>query len=129
VKSGAVRKQLHQIWTRDGGICWICKGPVELADASRDHFLPRSKGGKNNIENLKLAHKSCNSRRGNGDVVLRTRKKRGARKSAAINPETRLEFDAVRVRKVLSYITNENASSFKELTEDEKISLQKRDEP
>jgi 5-methylcytosine-specific restriction endonuclease McrA len=29
-----------------------------------DHVLPRAYGGSDHIENLKAAHKSCNSRKG-----------------------------------------------------------------
>lgn len=29
-----------------------------------DHVIPRAKGGSNAVENLRLAHRRCNSRRG-----------------------------------------------------------------
>lgn len=44
------------------GICWICGRPG--AD-TRDHVRPISKGGTNDPSNLRPAHRSCNSARGN----------------------------------------------------------------
>lgn len=129
MKTGATRRQIYKIWSRDNGVCWICGKHVELEDASRDHFVPRSKGGINNITNLKLAHKLCNSKRGNGDPVPKRLKK--AARVAAINVETGLEFTVAEMRgrrMVLEHITNDNAVAFKKMTEEEKISLQKRDE-
>jgi 5-methylcytosine-specific restriction endonuclease McrA len=32
--------------------------------ATIEHHLPRSKGGKNKIENLRLAHRQCNQVKG-----------------------------------------------------------------
>lgn len=56
-----------------------------------DHYIPFSKGGGHNIENLKAAHKICNLRRGNGEnkgsiasaKAAKARKK--ARKDAGID--------------------------------------------
>lgn len=48
------------------GICWICKKFIARNNASRDHVKPKSLGGSNEITNIALAHKSCNSKRGNG---------------------------------------------------------------
>ena len=68
--------KLLLIYNRDKGICGICGNPVphptqalegrarRLA-ATRDHILPKSKGGTDKSSNLRLAHYACNSRRGN----------------------------------------------------------------
>lgn len=57
---------------RDGVACSICAEPVDLAlawpdrmSASRDHVVPVTHGGTNAADNLRLAHLSCNSRKGN----------------------------------------------------------------
>lgn len=34
-----------------------------------DHIDPRSKGGDNRMENLLLAHKGCNEKRGSGPLT------------------------------------------------------------
>jgi 5-methylcytosine-specific restriction endonuclease McrA len=48
--------------------CWICRLP--FADHPHlqrtiDHFLPRSKGGDDSLDNLRYAHCFCNRCRGN----------------------------------------------------------------
>lgn len=63
------RLNLNIIYARDKGLCWICllldkPAYVKRKDASRDHYMPTSEGGSDDYENLRLAHKSCNSRRG-----------------------------------------------------------------
>jgi hypothetical protein len=57
---------------RDKGICHICLAAVRLdvdlmhaMAPTRDHILPVTKGGKTEWANIKLAHRGCNSRRGN----------------------------------------------------------------
>ena len=56
---------------RDGKRCWLCgekmdfHGPRTSARAATlDHVIPRSLGGPNADTNLRLAHRSCNNRRG-----------------------------------------------------------------
>jgi 5-methylcytosine-specific restriction endonuclease McrA len=57
------------IYERDNGVCHLCDRVVPRLEASRDHVKPRSEGGKTNFENIKLAHTSCNSRRGSRPVA------------------------------------------------------------
>lgn len=57
-----------EIWKRDHAICHLCDRYVPLVEASRDHVLPRHHGGKTTWDNIRLAHKDCNSRRGHRDV-------------------------------------------------------------
>lgn len=46
---------------RDGYFCFICKDPFGKKEKPTiDHWIPISKGGTWNIENLRLAHKACN---------------------------------------------------------------------
>ena len=64
--SGRQRKRLTQvIYDRDAGICHLCRLPVRREDASVDHVIPLSKGGPSTMANLKLAHRRCNSAKGN----------------------------------------------------------------
>lgn len=47
------------------GICQICQKEVDdPAQASRDHIIPVSRGGESVLENLQLAHRSCNTDKG-----------------------------------------------------------------
>lgn len=50
-----------------GRVCHLCGRPG--AD-SADHLIPRSCGGDDSLDNLRPAHKSCNSTR--GDLALAT---------------------------------------------------------
>jgi hypothetical protein len=55
---------------RDGDKCHLCgelmtfDGTNNKLSATFDHIIPRSKGGNSSLANLKLAHKHCNSVRG-----------------------------------------------------------------
>ncbi len=52
------------VWVRDQGLCQLCGQPVQPAEASLDHVLPRCYGGPSTIANLRVAHQRCNSARG-----------------------------------------------------------------
>lgn len=68
---------------RDGAHCGICQRTVDLTLSSGprgsdqgpsvDHLIPRSKGGTDDLVNLRLTHWGCNRNRGNrgGDEQLR----------------------------------------------------------
>lgn len=57
------------IYWSEGMICHLCGGVIEKKkDFSRDHEIPKSKGGKRG-DNLKPAHKFCNYKKGNKDLV------------------------------------------------------------
>lgn len=60
------------LFDKEGWICWVCDFPVSPdtkypnpACPSVDHVTPLSLGGDHTLENSRLAHFSCNSRRGN----------------------------------------------------------------
>lgn len=68
-------KSLKELYKRDKGICYICGGKCDYEDytfngntfiagnyyPSIDHVIPLIKGGNDNWDNLKLAHRICNS--------------------------------------------------------------------
>ena len=61
----------HSLYERDAWQCAICNLPVDRAAhwnddqaPSLDHILPRSLGGTHEAENLRTAHRICNSVRG-----------------------------------------------------------------
>jgi len=47
---------------RDGEFCGVCGGAL-LGRIQIDHILPVSEGGVTRIDNLRLAHPSCNNAR------------------------------------------------------------------
>lgn len=59
------------VFNRDGWVCGICSEPVSVEavypdplSASLDHVVPLSLGGAHSLENVQLAHLSCNVRKG-----------------------------------------------------------------
>lgn len=69
---------LEELYKRDGGICHICGKQCRYEDytvvneifiagnyyPSIDHIIPLAKGGEHSYENVKLAHRICNTKRG-----------------------------------------------------------------
>jgi len=53
------------VWLRDGGLCQYCEKEIRLSEATVDHVLPKSKGGRNDWENVTLACTKCNQKKGN----------------------------------------------------------------
>lgn len=62
---------LEKLFARDHGICYLCGEPCDWADVtdgnagdrypSIDHVKPVSKGGSHTWNNIKLAHRVCNT--------------------------------------------------------------------
>lgn len=48
---------------RDGYVCHICGLPVSEDELSFDHVIPLAKSGSHTTDNIKVAHKRCNSRK------------------------------------------------------------------
>lgn len=74
---------LEEVYERDHGICYICGEPCDWNDyevkdgviiygnnyPSRDHVVPKSKGGKNDWNNIRLAHRLCNSLKASKEIA------------------------------------------------------------
>lgn len=65
------------LWIKQRGLCWICGRPMNRFGASddplgpsRDHLLPRSRGGRSATCNYLLAHRKCNSNRGAPKLMM-----------------------------------------------------------
>lgn len=72
----AIRPRFSSVFSRDKGCCGICGLKTDRAKAvphplapTLDHVLPVSKGGRHEMDNVRIAHFSCNSKRGNRDVT------------------------------------------------------------
>lgn len=77
-ETGDTSISLDALMERDAGICWICGKRVDTNDyhwkdkifvagnnyPSIDHVIPLAKGGRHEWQNVKLAHRICNSRKG-----------------------------------------------------------------
>lgn len=71
---------LTEVYQKDNGKCWLCGGMCDWSDSftteegyfvagdeypSIDHVVPLSKGGLHTIDNVRLAHRGCNTKKGN----------------------------------------------------------------
>lgn len=74
---------LADIYKRDAGICHICGGQCSYDDytvvgdvfiagnyyPSIDHIIPLARGGVHSYDNVRLAHRICNARRGTKELT------------------------------------------------------------
>jgi hypothetical protein len=60
---------LQGIIERDGTACVWCGREPWRTDLTAEHVFPRSRGGRTSAENLTIACRSCNKRRGTRPVV------------------------------------------------------------
>lgn len=56
---------LRQLYHVYDGVCQYCLKTITYATATRDHVIPRSKGGGNQDDNIVLSCKKCNSKKSN----------------------------------------------------------------
>ena len=49
--------------------CWYCGKKMEPSLLTKDHVFPRSKGGNNDMDNIIMVCKACNSGKGNMDLL------------------------------------------------------------
>jgi len=74
---GTAGRQVAWLRRKYGDWCWLCGKPIDFTITdirnplhySRDHVIPRARGGSSSRENLRLAHRGCNSRRGQQSPV------------------------------------------------------------
>lgn len=48
--------------------CYLCLKPIEFKNDSLEHKIPLVRGGTNEYNNLAIAHRSCNSKKGKKTV-------------------------------------------------------------
>lgn len=68
---------VSRLMARDGTACAICGGYLDRSVRDHDHpqyvtfdhIVPRSRGGDSKLENLRLAHRLCNTKRGNDPIL------------------------------------------------------------
>lgn len=74
---------LEELYKRDAGACHICGGQCRYDDytvvgdvfiagnyyPSIDHIIPLAKGGEHSYDNVRLAHRICNARRGTKELT------------------------------------------------------------
>ena len=65
-----VRFSKHNVFLRDRYICQYCGDDVSRKNATLDHVLPISHGGKTIFENTVCACADCNSNKGNNKKII-----------------------------------------------------------
>jgi len=56
------KEKVQLIVERDGPDCFLCKQPfTKKQGITLDHWIPKSAGGTDEVGNLRLAHKKCNT--------------------------------------------------------------------
>ena len=68
-KEQEVMREMKRRWANkcsEGELyCFLCGKIIEnMKECNADHWIPRALGGKTTEDNLKPAHKSCNSKKG-----------------------------------------------------------------
>lgn len=73
------RETRERLFQKQGSLCWICKEPMTLDKggtkhggpnfATIDHNVPKAEGGANVESNYRLAHRRCNSDRGDDTLT------------------------------------------------------------
>jgi len=66
------RKKLHKLLDKYGNKCYLCGKNLRKKHGKKnsrtiDHVKPISKGGNNDLDNLRLCCFSCNQKKGNDD--------------------------------------------------------------
>lgn len=54
----------YMLYERDGGKCCYCGKKITQKEATVDHVIPRSKGGKSTWDNVALSCGHCNRKKG-----------------------------------------------------------------
>lgn len=60
---------LGRLFHESGGFCGICHKPISFEDFTLDHIRPISKGGAHIKRNVQIAHRACNSAKGNRELT------------------------------------------------------------
>jgi len=70
----------EQILARHGDACWLCNGQLDFGPGATEskkptieHLQPKSLGGGNDPDNLRLCHHSCNLRLSNKPLAEKER--------------------------------------------------------
>ncbi len=69
---------LDSLIERDGAECVWCGRAPRRSDLTAEHVFPRSRGGRTSLENLTVACRACNKRRGTRPVVAFVREQLSA---------------------------------------------------
>jgi 5-methylcytosine-specific restriction endonuclease McrA len=102
-----VSLQVDELVERDGAACVWCGRELWRRDLTREHVVPRSRGGHMTAENAVVACRPCNKRRGSRpvDAYVRELRREGA------------DVDVGTLRKALDRLTNSTRRTHRESAE------------
>lgn len=60
--------EFNMVKIKQNNYCWYCGQEMEPSKLTKDHVFPRSKGGANEMDNIMMVCKTCNSSKGNMDL-------------------------------------------------------------
>lgn len=58
------RVERDVVWSRDGGICYLCEEPADPDDWHLEHVVPLIAGGEHSYANTAVSHPECNRAKG-----------------------------------------------------------------
>ncbi|HCV16745.1 HNH endonuclease [Alteromonas oceani] len=64
VQNGKIALTNRYLFRRDNYLCLYCGNQFRSGQLTRDHIIPRSRGGKNNWQNVATACARCNHQKG-----------------------------------------------------------------
>lgn len=62
--SNESRNHLSFLYLKYKGVCPLCGKKKPYREMTREHIVPKSKGGGNNLENISISCQPCNNKRG-----------------------------------------------------------------
>ena len=62
-KKKAIKFSRENVYTRDKGKCQYCSKAVKRPEATYDHVVPKSKGGRTTWDNIVIACSLCNQKK------------------------------------------------------------------
>lgn len=60
----------HRLAAQQDWLCFYCEGPMTRATATRDHIVPKCRGGSNDTSNLVASCLYCNGAKADLDADL-----------------------------------------------------------
>jgi 5-methylcytosine-specific restriction endonuclease McrA len=88
MKTKQKRARKNRLLQKHGSFCYWCRENFPANKLNLDHFKPRSRGGQNTLENLRLSCFPCNNRRGNS--LIKTQQLPQVRRNRLLASETSL---------------------------------------
>jgi len=91
--------RLDEVVRRDGPACVWCGREAWARERTLEHLVPRSRGGRSDLDNLRIACRRCNRERGSQPLAAYARRARAPDLGELRDALTRLQGSAVRAHR------------------------------